>query len=106
MKQFLQKLNENSGLNQVEVMIRFSISEEQKAVADYKNRAEVADMLGYPDVAEMFRDIAKEEEAHIGEHEAMLLHLGLFGETELMQGAEETAELLDKEEGATDVKII
>ena len=97
MKQFLQRLNENSGLNQVEVMIRFSISEEQKAVADYKNRAEVADM---------FRDIAKEEEAHIGEHEAMLLHLGLFGETELMQGAEETAELLGKEEGATDVKII
>lgn len=104
MKQFLQKLNENSGLNQIEVMIRLSISEEQKAIADYKNRAEVADMLGFSDVAEMFRDIAKEEEAHIGEHEAMLVHLGLFGETELMQGAEETAELLDKE-GANDVKI-
>lgn len=105
MKQFLKRLDENSGLNQIEVMLRFSISEEHKAVADYKNRAEVADMLGFSDVADMFRDIAKEEEAHIGEHEAMLLHLGLFGEEELMQGAEETAELIDKE-GDTNVKVI
>lgn len=92
MKKFVEEM-EDERLPLVENLLRQSLSEEQKAVADYISRAQESDALGFTDVGDLYKHLAKEETTHIGELEAMLSLLGLDRVEEIIKGAEETTEL-------------
>lgn len=93
-------------MEELEALIRQSISEEQKAVTDYLNRkvlceqlAQQADTQDIADklntIAYTLNDILEEEKVHIGQLEAMLPMLGVDPSKEL-EGAQEGQEDIDK----------
>ena len=53
-----------------EILARFAreaIKEEISAINSYEMIADLADELDYPEVARVFRSVAKEEKVHVGE---------------------------------------
>ncbi len=48
-----------------------SMAEEREAARRYRARAVVADRLGLPSVARLYRHVAKEEDTHEREYRAM-----------------------------------
>lgn len=71
-------------------MIRASISEEQLAIAHYIERAEKCDKLGDTQIAKVFRDIAEEEQVHVGEL-TYLLKLAEPSDAKLVDDGEKEA---------------
>lgn len=90
----LGQLNEKE--ESLEIMLRKSLSEEQLAVAQYEDRAQMCEAQGFNDVATMLREIADDERVHIGQlREAMKL-LNLEDTQKDQEGQEEAAEFLEE----------
>lgn len=81
-------------VNALEVLVRESISEEQKAAATYMERAAKLEEMGFKDEAAVFRDVASEELVHASEFQTVLDFNNIDNTKEETQGAEEASEIL------------
>ena len=74
-------------------ILRAAIIAELDAVNLYEQMAALADNR---DIKTVLVDIAKEEKAHVGEFQALLLRTDKDQEEELAEGKEEVEELIEK----------
>lgn len=85
-----------------ESMLQQSISEEYEASANYLKRAGKLEEHGMTEEAKIFRDIANEELAHIGEFQVILEKHGLSPKEQIEQGEEEAHEIINPTTPAED----
>lgn len=87
-----QQLNEDESL---EVMLRKSISEEELAVAQYEDRANICDKQGNREVANMLREIAQDERVHIAQLQKAMEILNLQDTEKQEEGQKEAEEFFN-----------
>lgn len=92
------KSQKNESTESVQVMLDKSLSEENKAVADYLERAAKCKELGDIKAAELFEELARDESVHVAQ---LTEAKELFGYTDAeveQEGSKEAQELLNKGE--------
>lgn len=87
------RLIESSTSGNLKIMLNLSLSEENKAVADYEARALECEKQGNHKAAELFRELARDEKVHAAQ---LLKAKELFGLKDVdadQEGSKEAEEL-------------
>lgn len=76
--------------------LRKDVQDEYTAISGYDSHADIAEGLGYTDIAKVLRDIRDEEKVHVGELETLLKKYDAEFEESMKDGAEEVSEELSE----------
>lgn len=77
-----------------ETVIRYTIADEQKAIADYRERAALANNAGDTETAAILNELADDETVHVGTLEKLLYDKGLSNEDKVVEGMQEKDEIV------------